>query len=106
MHLRALTGPAGADLAVSVTTTSDCALPETLKKIQLKTFAADGSHARTWNLKDVDAPGGVAKDIDLGDVPRNRRIEADVLVQAGTPDRKSTRLNSSHSLLSRMPSSA
>src|SRR5712691_11259651 len=42
MQLKALTGPAGADLTVSVAATSGCALPEVLKKIQLRTCAADG----------------------------------------------------------------
>ncbi len=79
--------PAGADLTVSVAGKSGCALPEVLKKIQLKTFAADGTLAGTRNLTDVEAPGGIAKDIDLGDIPRDRRIEAEVLVQTGTPSR-------------------
>jgi hypothetical protein len=87
MELKALTGPAGADLTVGVAATSGCALPDVLKKIQLKTFAADGSLAATRNLKDVHAPGGVATAIDLGDLPRASRIEADVLVQTGTPSR-------------------
>jgi hypothetical protein len=87
MELKALTGPVGADLTVSVAATSECGLPDVLKKIQLKTFAANGSLAGTRNLKDVQAPGGVAKGIALGDVPRERRIEADVLVQTGTPAR-------------------
>jgi hypothetical protein len=87
LQLRALSGPAGADLTVSVAATQGCAVPETLKKIQLKTFAADGSLARTRNLTDVAAPGGTTGALDLGDVPRNRRIEADVLVQAEAPNR-------------------
>jgi hypothetical protein len=58
-----------------------------LKKIQLKTFDADGSLARTRNLFDVNAPDGVAEEINLGDLPRNRRVEAEVLVQAGTSER-------------------
>jgi hypothetical protein len=87
MQLKALTGSGGADLTVTVAATSGCALPEVLKKIQLKTFAADGSLAKTSNITDVEAPGGIATDIDLGDVPRDRQIEADVLVQAGTPER-------------------
>jgi hypothetical protein len=87
MRLRALTGPAGADLRISVAATAGCARPQELKKIQLKTFAADGSLERTRNLFDVDAPGGVANAIDLGDVPRDRQIEADVLVQTGTSKR-------------------
>src|SRR5215211_1928891 len=87
MRLRALTGPAGADLRISVAATAGCARPQELKKIQLKTFAADGSLERTRNLFDVDAPGGVANAINLGDVPRDRQIEAEVLVQIGTSKR-------------------
>jgi hypothetical protein len=87
MRLRALTGPGGADLTVSVAATAGCALPHELKKIQLKTFAADGSLQRTQNVFDVAAPGGGTKEIDLGDIPRDRRVEADVLVQTATPAR-------------------
>jgi hypothetical protein len=89
MALQALTGPAGADLTIAVEPKPnlDCAAVETLEKVQLKTFAADGSLDRTHNLTDVQATGGVAKAIDLGDVPRDRTIEADVLVQTGTPPR-------------------
>jgi hypothetical protein len=87
MELRALTGPAGADLTVSVAAKSGCAIPKALKKIHVKTFAADGSLTETRNLTDIAAPGGVATGVDLGDVPRHRRIEADVLVQTGTPPR-------------------
>lgn len=87
LQLTALTGPAGTDLTIRVTAASGCAVPEVLKKVQVKTFSADGSLARTRNLTDVEAPGGVAKDIDLGDIPRDRRLEADVLIQTGTPQR-------------------
>jgi hypothetical protein len=88
MQLQALTGPAGADLMVTVgvDAASTCALPEVLKKIQLKTFAADGTVASTRNITDVAAPGGVAT-FDLGQVPRDRRIETDVLVQTATANR-------------------
>jgi hypothetical protein len=99
MDLNALTGPAGADLTVSVAATSGCAVPAELKKIQLKTFAADGSLDQTRNLTDVEAPGGIAKDIDLGDVPRGRRIEADVLVQTETPSRTYVLRGSTNTLL-------
>jgi hypothetical protein len=81
LRLRALTGPAGADLTLDVAAPSGCAPPQELKKVQLKTFAADGSLDRTRNLFDVRASGGVTEEIDLGDIPRNRRVEADVLVQ-------------------------
>jgi hypothetical protein len=87
MQLKALTGPAGGDLTLSIAAASGCAVPEVLKKVQLKTFAGDGSHFGTRNLTDVAAPGGVARDIDLGNVPRGRKMEADVLIQTGTPTR-------------------
>ena len=89
MQLQALTGPAGADLTVTlaVDTTTTCALPDTIKKIQLKTFEADGTLASTRNVTNVRSPGGVAESIDLGLVPRDRRVDADVLVQTGTPAR-------------------
>jgi hypothetical protein len=40
MQLKALTGPAGADLTVTlaVDTTTKCVLPDAIKKVQLKTF--------------------------------------------------------------------
>jgi hypothetical protein len=87
MELQALTGPDGADLTISLTAAAGCALPQALKKVQLKTFAADDSLVRTRNLNDLEAPGGVAKDIELGQVPRMRRIEAVVLVQIATDER-------------------
>jgi hypothetical protein len=87
MRLRALTGPAGADLTVNVAATAGCARPHELKKIQIKTFASEGSLERTRNVFDVAAPGGATKEIDLGNIPRDRRVEADVLVQTGTPAR-------------------
>jgi hypothetical protein len=88
MQLRALTGPAGADLTVTVRVdpATQCAPVAVLKKVQLKTFAADGTVAATRNLSDRPAPGG-ATTLDLGTVPRDRRVEADVLVQTGNPER-------------------
>jgi hypothetical protein len=85
LRLRALTGPAGADITVRVDAMPECALPDVFKKLQLKTYAADGSLDRTRNLFDVEAPDGIAEAIALGTIPRDRRIEADVLVQTGTP---------------------
>jgi hypothetical protein len=89
MQLQALTGPARADLTITlaVDTTTTCALPDAIKKVQLKTFEADGTLASTRNVTNVRAPGGVAKSIDLGQVPRGRRVDAHVLVQTGTPSR-------------------
>jgi hypothetical protein len=83
LALRALTGPAGADLTLHVRSLADgCTRPAELKKVQLKTFDADGKLADVRNLKDVSAPEGSAN-IDLGALPRGRRIEADVLVENG-----------------------
>jgi hypothetical protein len=83
--LTALTGPLGADLTVNmdVDTGSSCALPHALKKIQVKTFDADGTLADERDLNDVPAPGGVAA-VDLGKVPRDRRVSVQVLVKNGT----------------------
>jgi hypothetical protein len=71
--LKALTGPAGADLTISVSASPGCVLPGAFKSIQLKTFRANGSLMRTRNHIGVDAPGGVAKDIPLGSMPRRSR---------------------------------
>jgi hypothetical protein len=84
MQLTALTGPAGADLTIGVDPAQGCPPVDSLKKIQLKTYRADGKLDDVRNITDKAAPGGVAR-IDLGQLPRNRRVEADVLVQAG-PD--------------------
>jgi hypothetical protein len=87
MHLRALTGAAGADMTVTITTAvAGCDVPTALKKVQLKVLDADGTIASTRNVNDVAAVGGDAT-IDLGQVPRQRRVQADVLVQTGTPER-------------------
>ena len=86
IELSALTGPQGADLTLDIAAAAGCAGVETLKKVQLKMFAADGSLDDVRNLQDVPAPGGSAN-IELGQLERQRRIEADVLVQTGTPPR-------------------
>jgi hypothetical protein len=99
LRLQALTGPRGADVTVSVDAISGCALPDAIKKVQLKTFAADGSLERTRNLFDVDAQAGVTRGLDLGDVPRDRRIEADILVEARTSNRTYVLRGSTRTLL-------
>jgi hypothetical protein len=86
MELQALTGPQGADARLAFTAAQGCAEVGTLKNVQLKIFAADGSKEDVVNLKDVPAPGGVAT-IDLGHLERAQRITAHVLVQTGTPER-------------------
>src|SRR5512146_2121973 len=85
LQLKALTGPAGADLTISVTASPGCVLPGAFKSIQLKTFRADGSLMRTRNHIGVDAPGGVAKDIPLGSMPRRSRVVADITFETDTP---------------------
>ena len=86
IELSALTGPQGADLTLDIAAAAGCADVETLKKVQLKIYAADGSLDDVRNLDDVPAPGGRAS-IELGELERQRRIEANVLVQSATPSR-------------------
>ena len=85
-QLRALTGPAGADLTIAVAGAPGCANVTALKKVQVKTYAADGTADAVRNLIDVPAPGGAAV-LKLGQVERNRRVETDVLVQGAEPGR-------------------
>jgi hypothetical protein len=80
LALSALTGPQGADLTLKVIAGPGCAEAETLKKVQLKTFRADGALDEVRNLTDVAAPTGVA-DIELGRLQRGRLVQADVVVQ-------------------------
>ena len=82
--LRALTGPAGADLTVTVDAAPAAPAVDMLKKVQVKVFAADGSVESVRNLQDVPAPGGRAE-LHLGQVERARRVEADVHVQDERP---------------------
>ena len=86
MQLKALTGPGGADLtvAVAVDPASQCAVPDMLTSIQLKTFDPAQHFAWIRSIENVPAPGGVAN-LDLGLIPRDRRIDAEVSVQTGTP---------------------
>ena len=86
LELKTLTGPGGADAMLTVTPAAGCAAVETLKKVQLKTFDAEGKVDDVRNLADVAAPGGKAS-IELGQLARGRRIQAEVLVQSGAPAR-------------------
>ena len=68
---------------------------------------------RGWIVADVSLRHAHAADVDTAGSRRRRgtqdelgRASADVHDEVGRPDRKSTRLNSSHIPLSRMPSSA
>jgi hypothetical protein len=81
LALRALTGPQGADLMITLTAAPDAAPVETLKKVQIKVFGAGGDAVvAVQNPENVALENGSA-DFDLGQVPRGRRIEAKVLVQ-------------------------
>jgi hypothetical protein len=85
MQLRALTGPAGADLTVTVTSKAGCALPDAFTSIRVRTFGASGALMRTQDLVGVSASHGVANEIALGRIPRHRRVVADVAFEAGAP---------------------
>ena len=61
----------------------------------------DREHARPHMT--IAVPGATAQSLGL---PDERRQDSVWIMNAGTSDRKSTRLNSSHSAKSRMPSSA
>src|SRR5436190_6839538 len=81
----ALGAPQGAELTLRVTSASPgCAAPDSLKKVQLKTFAADGSLSDVRNLADVAAPGGRAE-VGLGPLALGQLVRAEVLVQTGDP---------------------
>ena len=86
VQLTALIGPGGADLRVAVTAdpASQCAVPDTLESVQLKTYNDGQTWAWVRTVNAVPAPGGVA-DLDLGLIPHNRRIDADVVVLPGAP---------------------
>jgi hypothetical protein len=75
-------------LTIAVDAAPGCAAVDTLKKIQLKTFGADGKLEDVRKMTDKAAPNGIAN-IDLGRLERNRRVEADVLVQTDSSKRTS-----------------
>jgi hypothetical protein len=86
LALTALTGPRGADATLAVMPAAGCPPVETLKKVQLKTYTTAGKLDDVRNLTDVAAPHGVAG-LELGQLERGRRIEAQVLVQSDAPSR-------------------
>jgi hypothetical protein len=87
LAMSALTGPQGADVTLQVTAAAGCAAVESLKKVQLKIFDGDGSLADVRNITDDLAMTDGRITVSLGQLPRDRRLEADVLVQTGTPPR-------------------
>ena len=86
MTAGALTGPTRTDVTLHFTAEPGCAGVTTVKHVQIKTFTEAGDVADVVNLNDVQAPGGAAS-VELNRVERGRRIEADALVQTGTPRR-------------------
>jgi hypothetical protein len=84
---RVLTRIDRADLKIRVRPVSPgCTAPESLKKVQVKTFAPDGTLADVRNVEDVPSPSGIA-DIALGPLEPRQLVGAEVLVQTGVPKR-------------------
>jgi len=88
MTIGGLTDARGTDVELRFSAASGCAAVDSLQKVQLKTYASEGTLASVVNHNDnqVKATEGVAV-VSLDRVERGRRIEADVLVQTGTPAR-------------------
>src|SRR5436190_14122183 len=86
VSLRSLTGPAGADLTMHVKRApeSGCAIPDALKKVQVKIFALDGTLVSTKNLDDVAADGGTTE-LRLGKVAREQRVTTTSSSRTQTP---------------------
>src|SRR5436190_2757548 len=84
---RALARPDGTELALRLTQASPgCAIPDSLKQVQVKTFALDGSLAGVRNVGDIAAPGGRAQ-LELGTPALGQVVAAQALVQTGDPAR-------------------
>ena len=81
--LRSLTGPAGADLTIRVTPAPEtgCAIPDALKKVQVKVFSLDGKLLSTRNIDDLPTADGSAA-VRLGTVGRQQEVAIDALVQS------------------------
>ena len=75
--------------------------------VQLSEFAKSLNVETAFTVlaaaKKLKAAGKDVVELEIGDSPFNSTASA---IQSGLQDRKSTRLNSSHIPLSRMPSSA
>jgi hypothetical protein len=80
LTMRALTGPKGADVTLTVKHAAGQTAVAMLKEIQLKVFTPDGKLDDVRNLRDVPAAHGV-RTFALGEVERGRRVEAQILVQ-------------------------
>src|SRR5215208_5178229 len=86
MTTRALTGPTATDVELRFAAASACAPVERVAKVQLKSYDEAGKLVAVKNVADLAVNGGAAV-ATLDRVDRGRRIEADVLVQTGSPPR-------------------
>jgi hypothetical protein len=81
LGLRALTDARSTELALTVTPASaGLDTPATLKHVQIKTFAPDGSLADVAKLTDVATTAG-RRSIELPPLRRGQRIQAQVQLQ-------------------------
>jgi hypothetical protein len=80
IELGALTGPQRATVTLAVKPAEGCAPVETLDKVQLKTFAADGSREKVRDHTGVAAPGGVAT-FEVDSLERDQLVKAQVQFQ-------------------------
>src|SRR5512133_3774267 len=86
VQLQALTGGSdGTQLTVRIGAAPGLAVPQALTSLKLKVYGAGGRLVRTWKWAAVPAPGGVATNLSIGNLPRHRRLEAETAITVGTP---------------------
>jgi hypothetical protein len=95
---RALTGPIATDVELRFAAASGCAPVERVAKVQLKSYDEAGRLVGTKNVTDLAVSDGAAV-ASIDRVDRGRRIEADVLVRTGSPERTYTLRREMKSLL-------
>src|SRR5689334_18472570 len=81
LSVQALRGATATDVYLSVST-EGAAVPEMLRKVQLKTFSADGVHARTENVFDVGLDDGRAV-LTRDELERHGQVEVKALLKSG-----------------------
>lgn len=82
LSVRALRGTAATDIYLSVAT-DETTLPQSLRKVQLKTFSADGEHIRTENVFDVPLVDGQAV-LTRDELERHQLLEVKALLKTGS----------------------
>jgi hypothetical protein len=86
LQLQALTGgPAGTRISLHVVAAPGLGVPQALTNVHVQAYGAAGRPTRTWNWAAVSAPDGMAANLQIGAVPRHRRLVAEATVTAGTP---------------------